>query len=214
MAASFKELLNMSATAHGHMCAGQVLGVRMGMLGLSLLGYEAPLDPQNIKKVVVIVEIDRCAADALATVTGVKLGRRSLRFMDYGIMAATFVNLPDGRAFRVGVKEDCRAKAAAAYAEIKSPQIREVEAYQVMRAADLFWVEEVAVDLRPEDLPGWKGDKAVCGQCGTVIRHRREVVRDGRTLCLVCAGKGYFKSLAQVDEFETKDPVTGGKSHV
>jgi formylmethanofuran dehydrogenase subunit E len=214
MAASFKELLNLSATAHGHLCAGQVLGVRMGMLGLSLLGYEAPLDPQSIKKVVVIVEIDRCAADALATVTGVKLGRRSLKFKDYGIMAATFVNLPNGRAVRIRVREDCRAKAAAEYSEIKSAQIREIEAYQVMSATDLFWVDDVAVDLPPEELPGWKGDKAICTRCGTEIRNRREVTRDGRILCRVCAGAGYFERLGRVDGFEALDPVMGGKVHV
>ena len=139
------------------------------------------MDAQNIKKVVVIVEIDRCAADALATVTGVKLGRRSLKFKDYGIMAATFLNLPDGRAFRVTAREDCRDKAAADYPEIRSTQHREIEAYQVMSATDLFLVEEVKVDLLPEDVPGWKGEKAVCARCGTMIRHRREIIRDGLT---------------------------------
>ena len=112
------------------MCAGQVLGVRMGMLGLSLLGFEAPLNDRDIKKVVIFVEIDRCAADALTTVTGVKLGRRSLKFKDYGLMAATFLRLTDGKAYRVEVREDCRALAEGLHPEIPDVREREQCAYR------------------------------------------------------------------------------------
>jgi formylmethanofuran dehydrogenase subunit E len=203
----FKKLLDSSARAHGHMCPGQVLGVRMGILGLALLGYESPLNDRDIKKVVVVIEIDRCAADALATTTGVKLGRRSLKFKDYGLMAATFVNLPDGIAFRVAVREDCRDKAAQDYAHIPDDSQRELTAYQEMSASELFTVEAVKVDIPPEDLPGWHGQKAYCDECGTVIRHRREVKTGNRTLCPVCAGNAYFTKLRPVPDLDRLDPV-------
>jgi formylmethanofuran dehydrogenase subunit E len=97
----FETLLEESAAAHGHLCPGQVVGVRMAMLGCRLIGLDSPKRRDQIKKLLVYVEMDRCTADAVAHVTGVKLGRRSLKFMDYGIMAATFVNLETNRSYRV-----------------------------------------------------------------------------------------------------------------
>ena len=207
MTQSFNTLLNHSVKEHGHLCPGQVLGVRMGMLGLALLGLEAPLNDRDIKKVVIYVEIDRCATDALSSTTGVRLGRRSLKFKDYGLMAATFVHLPDGRAFRVAVREDCRYKAALAAPQIADSRSREIEAYQVMPAADLFVVDKVTVDLPPEDLPGAHSDKTVCDKCGAMIRHKREVVVSGRPLCAVCAGQGYFQKISTVAQVDSLDPA-------
>ena len=50
--------------AHGHMCAGQILGLRMALYGLKLLGLEDP-DGKDRKRLVTFVEIDRCATDAI-----------------------------------------------------------------------------------------------------------------------------------------------------
>ena len=104
----FETLLKGSIEAHGHACPGQVVGVRMAMLGCRLIGLDNPKSHSQIKKLIVYVEMDRCAADALAYVTGVKLGRRSLKFMDYGIMAATFLNLETDMAYRVLSTEEAR----------------------------------------------------------------------------------------------------------
>ena len=76
----FETLLETSARAHGHLCPGQVVGVRMAMLGCRLIGIGEPR--KEIKKLIVFVEIDRCASDAISVVTGVKLGRRSLKFKE------------------------------------------------------------------------------------------------------------------------------------
>ena len=98
---NFDTLLKNAAAAHGHLCPGRVVGVRMAMLGCRLIGLDNPTRSDQIKKLIVYVEMDRCTADAVAHVTGVKLGRRSLKFVDYGIMAATFVNLDSQEAFRI-----------------------------------------------------------------------------------------------------------------
>jgi len=185
------------------MCPGQVLGVRMAILGLSLLGYEAPLNDTNIKKVIVYVEIDRCAADAIATTTGVKLGRRSLKFKDYGLMAATFVNLPDGRAFRVAVRDDCREKAVKYAPSVLDRHERETEAYQQMPLSELFTVTVVRVEIPQEDLPGVSCGKIICEQCGTEVRHKRTVEKNGRLLCRVCAGSAYFKTIKPVENLDS-----------
>ena len=105
---SFEELLTSSVESHGHLCPGQVVGVRMAMLGCRLVHLENPRHHDQIKKLIVYVEMDRCTADAVAHVTGVRLGRRSLKFMDYGIMASTFVNLESGEAYRVLSTEESR----------------------------------------------------------------------------------------------------------
>ncbi len=104
----FEELLAASVAAHGHLCAGQVVGVRMAILGCRLLGFEVPCTLPQLKQLIVFVEMDRCTADAVAQSTGVKLGRRSLKFVDYGIMAATFINLETGQAVRVISTEESR----------------------------------------------------------------------------------------------------------
>src|SRR5712671_7679270 len=39
---SLAEYLDLAAVAHGHLCAGQVLGVRLAMLGLRELGIDDP----------------------------------------------------------------------------------------------------------------------------------------------------------------------------
>jgi formylmethanofuran dehydrogenase subunit E len=89
-------LLDEAKATHGHVCAGQVLGVRMAMLGCRLVGIDDPKAPANLKKLMVYVEIDRCATDAIQSVTGCRMGKRTLKFRDYGINAATFLNLETG----------------------------------------------------------------------------------------------------------------------
>ncbi len=106
----FDSLLDESAKIHGHLCPGQVLGVRMSMLGLKKICIKEPKGKDR-KNIIVFVEMDRCATDAVQSVTGCSLGHRTMKFMDYGKMAATFLNLKTGRAVRVIAREDSREKA-------------------------------------------------------------------------------------------------------
>ncbi|MGH9566087.1 MAG: FmdE family protein, partial [Candidatus Angelobacter sp.] len=101
---SLQEYLEDAAVAHGHLCAGQVLGVRMAMLGLEKLGLDDP-QGKDRKRIVTFVEIDRCATDAVMVVTGCRLGKRALKFRDWGKMAATFIDLETGKAIRVAARE-------------------------------------------------------------------------------------------------------------
>ena len=89
---SLDDYLREAEQVHGHLCAGQVLGVRLAMLGLAKLGIEDPRGKDR-KRLVTFVEIDRCATDAIGVVTGCRLGKRALKFRDWGKMAATFVDL-------------------------------------------------------------------------------------------------------------------------
>ena len=176
---AFEVLLESSADAHGHLCPGQVVGVRMAMLGCRLIGLDEPRRHDQIKKLIVYVEMDRCTADAVAHVTGVKLGRRSLKFMDYGIMAATFVNLETGKAYRVVSTEEARSLANAYAPEIAEKHPQQLEAYKRMPDSVLFRVQEVRVKINECDLPGPTRYKVPCSNCGQVVRDQREIIKNG-----------------------------------
>lgn len=195
---AFETLLNESAQAHGHLCPGQVVGVRMAMLGCRLIGLDEPTRRDQIKKLIVYVEMDRCTADAVAHVTGVKLGRRSLKFVDYGIMAATFLNLETGRAFRIISTEDARDLAAFYAPDIAEKGPRQLAAYRRMPDSVLFRVQKVRVDLDECDLPGPTRRKVACSICGQIIRDRRETLLDNHPVCQPCSGICYFSNAREV----------------
>jgi formylmethanofuran dehydrogenase subunit E len=191
----FETLLAGSAKAHGHLCPGQVVGVRMAMLGCRLIGLDNPRNMPQIKKIIVYVEIDRCAADAIAYVTGVKLGRRSLKFIDNGIMAATFVNIESGEAVRILSTESSRDLAPEFAPDIADSSKQQLEAYKKMPDEVLFKVEPVAVDVPINDLPGPSRFKCRCEKCGQVVRDKKEIMINGKTLCRPCAYGTYYRSL-------------------
>ncbi|MFO7606281.1 MAG: FmdE family protein [Desulfurivibrionaceae bacterium] len=192
MLESFDELLEKSTAIHGHVCAGQVIGVRMAMLGLNAIGIS---DPRGIdrKKFYVLVEIDRCATDAIQTVTGCSLGKRSLKWLDYGIMAATFVNLDDGRAARITAREDSREAAHKYCPGIEDKYKRQLEAYRIMADDELFRVQPVRVRIPAEDMPGRPLKRVRCDKCGDWIQDCREIEKNGAVMCCSCAHGRYFE---------------------
>ncbi|MFH2093382.1 MAG: FmdE family protein [Pseudomonadota bacterium] len=191
----FETLLNGSAKAHGHLCPGQVVGVRMAMLGCELIGLDQPKELPQIKQLIVYIEMDRCATDAISFVTGVKLGRRSLKFVDNGIMAATFVNLETNKAFRIVSTEESRDLAALYAPGIPDKREQQLEGYKKMDLTKLFTVQEVKVDVPACDMPGPTRFKAVCARCKTVIRDKREVLKNNEILCRPCAFGTYYQTV-------------------
>ena len=191
---SFEELLEISTRIHGHICAGQVIGVRMSMLGLERIGIDDPKG-RDRKKLYVLVEIDRCATDAIQSVTGCSLGKRSLRWMDFGIMAATFVNLETGRAVRVTAREESRELSKKYCPEIGDKYRRQLEAYRIMPEDELFSIQDVRVEIPECDLPGPPKRRVQCHRCGDWVQDCREVEENGRVLCRACAGQRYYRSL-------------------
>ena len=188
------ELLQRAEQSHGHMCAGQVLGVRMAMLGCRAVGVQDPRGADR-KSLIVFVEIDRCAADAVNTVTGCRLGKRTLKFLDYGKLAATFLNVKTGEAVRIVALDSSREAANCAFPEIENKYERQLRAYKLLPEEELFKVERVRVDVPPQDQPGRPVSRVQCDECGEGINDRREVLRDGGTLCRACAGECYYTRL-------------------
>ncbi len=191
---SLDDYLREAEVAHGHLCAGQVLGVRLAMLGLEKLGIADPRgNKEDRKRLVTFVEIDRCATDAISLVTGCRLGKRALKFRDWGKMAATFVDLSTGKAIRIAAKESSKALAHTMHPEIESKNQQQMLAYRETPEDDLFTKQWVKVELPAEEFPGYKGERIVCAECGEGINFRREVLRDGHVLCRACAGEQYYE---------------------
>ena len=188
---TFEQYVEAAAAAHGHICAGQILGLRLAMHGMRLLGVEDPTG-QDRKRLVTYVEIDRCATDAIAVVTGCRLGKRALKFRDFGKVAATFCDLASGRAVRVVALESSRERARELYPEIEDRNQRQMRAYRELTDRELFAHRWVDVRVPPEDLPGFQVPRVICEACGEGINFKREVSRDGRTLCRACAGEAYY----------------------
>ena len=207
----FEELLASSAEAHGHLCPGQVVGVRMAMLGCRLIGLDDPTSHDQIKKLIVYVEMDRCTGDAVAHVTGAKLGRRSLKFVDYGIMAATFLNLETNNAYRILSTEEARDLAPVYAPEIPEKYQQQLQAYKRMEDIVLFKVQQVEVPLSEFDLPGPTRRKVSCNLCGQVVRDHREVVVKGSLLCRPCAHGAYFENAREITWPDLEK--TAGSSH-
>ena len=184
----------LAAAAHGHLCAGQILGLRMALCGVRLLGLADPAGADR-KRLVTFVEIDRCATDAIPIVTGCRMGKRALKFRDFGKVAATFCDLQQDRAVRVVARESAKQRAREMYPEIENRNQQQMRAYREMPADELFDVQWVRVRLGPEDMPGYKAVRVVCAQCGEGVSFKREVMQDGKTLCRSCAGERYYEPL-------------------
>ena len=183
------ELLEESAAFHGHLCPGQVLGVRMAMAGCRLAGID---DPKASKSLIVYVEIDRCATDAIQSVTGCKLGKRTLKHLDYGKMAATFCNLDTDTAVRIHARDSARDLALAFATPGGTKKEAQALAYRSLPDDQLFTITPVNLRPRQEDLPGHPIARVVCEQCGEGVSDRREVHVDGSVLCRGCANGAYY----------------------
>lgn len=206
-----QELVEYSSSLHGHLCAGQILGVRMAMAGCREIGIE---EPRGCKKLIVYVEIDRCATDAIQAVTGCSLGKRTLKFLDYGKMAATFINVQTEKAIRVVAKDESRSQAPAYVNGCPNQQEAEKGAYLIMPEEVLFEIQPAKIQIPSEDMPGLRGERRVCTQCGEGINFRREVETNGQIFCIPCA-QGTYLSQSGKQRLAPSHPkvllVVGGK---
>lgn len=167
---------------HGHLCHGMVMGVRMARYGCRTLEID---DPRSYRDLVVYVEIDRCASDAVGVVCGVSLGRRRLKWMDYGKLAATFVDLATGNAVRIAPRADVPHAGHE-----QDP----LTFWSDWTDEALFTCVPMTLEIPIEDLPGPPVSSVQCARCGEHVKDRREVVKDGETLCRACAGDAYYET--------------------
>ena len=184
------ELLDESAARHAHLCPRQVLGVRMGLLGGQLLGLAVP---QTGKRLLTVIETDGCAADGVSVATGCTVGHRTLRVIDFGKVAATFIDVETGEAFRVLPHPQSRLRALDYAPSARTTWQAQLDAYQVMPDEELLAVQPVRLRFSLEQLLSKPGHRVTCEACGEEIINEREVVHEGKVLCRACAGHSYYR---------------------
>lgn len=182
-------LLEKSARDHSHLCPRQILGVRLGLAGMSALGFETPPDK---KQLLIITETDGCFADGLSAATNCTMGHRTLRVEDYGKVAATFVDTKSGFAVRVAPALDIRKKAYRYAIDEPRHYFAQMQAYQVMPDDEMFTITEVQLATSIESIVSRPGVRVNCDVCGEEIMNEREAKQKGLTLCIACAHGGYY----------------------
>lgn len=190
-------LLGLSAEGHERLCPRQVLGVRMGLLAGKVLGIKVP---QKDKRLFTLSEIDGCGAGGISIATGCTVFRRTMRIMDYGKMAATFVDTQTGRAIRIVPHPTCRERAIEVSPEFKKRWDCQLHGYQRMPDEELLVAQPVELTISLEKIISKPGLIAICEKCGEEITNGREVIQNGLTLCKTCAGESYYT-------IDTKSPV-------
>ena len=179
----FEFFLKKVGDYHGHICGGIALGTKMTLAALKAL--ELTPGTRN-KNLIVYVEIDRCMTDAVQVITGCSLGHRSLKHIDYGKFAATFINTESGKALRATIKENFDSSGPV------EEMCRRVES---IPDSDMVILQEVEVDIPADDLPGSPRHKVYCAVCGERVMDGREVNRENAALCRACAGNRYYTRL-------------------
>ena len=189
MSRTLSDLLKQSSARHSHLCPRQVLGVRMGLAGLAILGLEVPVKKGDA---LVIIETDGCFADGIEVSTGTNIGHRNLRVADFGKIAATFVNVQTGQVIRLSPAQNVREHAESYAPEIKSRYYAQLHGYQRMPDNELFIFREVVLKPPLKAILSKPGFRMECEHCGEEIINERQVIVNGRALCQACANLGYY----------------------
>jgi formylmethanofuran dehydrogenase subunit E len=187
---NLQSLLNETASHHGgHLCPRQVLGVRMGLYAAELLGLNLP---QSDKRLFTWVETDGCFTDGIAVATGCWWGRRTIRLMDYGKTAATFVDTEIERAIRISPAQAARTQSAIYAPNAPDHWHAQLAAYQIMPNEELLDAQEVALTISMRAILSVPGRRVVCEQCGEDIINERFIQQGEKYLCYPCANGAYY----------------------
>ena len=185
-------LLRQSASMHRHLCPRQVLGVRMGILAGKMLGLDIP---QERKRLFVFMETDGCAADGVSVSTGCWIGRRTMRIVDFGKVAATFVDTDTDVAYRIHPHSESRIRAKDYLPVSKSRWHAQREAYQHMHDEELLVAKPVELQIDIKAIISRPGLRVCCEICREEIINQREWIHEGTVLCRGCAGEAYYEPL-------------------
>lgn len=186
-----EEQLAYSSSTHRRLCPRQVLGVRMARFACIYLGIDPALQRRRI---FVYMENGNCLADGVISVTYASPTNQYMQLLPYGKMAATFVDLENGRAVRVSEHPNSRQAGVDFIPQVASPWHAQVQAYQVMPDELLLRWQDVEIQT---PLPTFSGKyKVICEQCGDYVHEHQDVQVNGQTLCKVCADGAYYKVLS------------------
>lgn len=191
---NIEPLLEKSMQDHDHLCPRQILGVRIGLAGLNVLGFD---EPPTGKQLLVISETDGCFVDGVIAATGCTVGHRTLRVEDYGKVAATFVDIKTGHAIRVAPRLDVRERACSFAQEESRHYFAQMQAYRTMPDEEMLAIQEVILNTPVEQVVSRPGLRVNCDICGEEIMNEREVHQNGLALCYTCAHRGYYQPVRE-----------------
>lgn len=183
-------LLEKSMQDHDHLCPRQILGARIGMAGMKILGFD---EPPKKKELLTITETDGCFIDGVIAATGCTIGHRTLRVEDYGKVAATFVDTKTGRAVRITPRLDVRERACRFLPDEPRHYFAQMQAYRVMPDIEMLTIQEVVLTTPVSEIVSRPGMCVHCDVCGEEIMNEREILRGGTTWCRTCATGGYYE---------------------
>ncbi len=196
------EILRQSASHHARLCPRQVLGARMSLYAGDLLGLDLP---RRDKRLLVIAETDGCFVDGLIAATGCHVGGRTLRLLDFGKVAATFVNVLTDDAIRLSPRREIRSFALDHAPAARNRWEAMLTGYQALTLESLFHVQPVCLNTPVAEIISNPGRKAECAICGEEIFNGREVNQNGLAVCRPCAGEGYFEGMEIEDSLREKN---------
>lgn len=197
---NIQHLLELSSRNHSHLCPRQILGVRIGLAGITSLGFN---NPPAKKQLLAISETDGCFVDGVIAATGCTVGHRTLRVEDYGKVAATFVDTTTGQAVRIAPRLNVRELACSFVQDESGHYLAQMKAYQIMSDEEMLTIQQVVLNIPIDKIVSRPGVRVRCDVCGEEIMNEREVRQNGLTLCRSCAHDGYYQ-LTQVDVFRTQ----------
>jgi formylmethanofuran dehydrogenase subunit E len=191
---------NEAVAFHGHACPGLALGYRAAEYAMDALRAGRSDD----EELVCIVENDACGVDAIQVVAGCSVGKGNLILHDLGKHAYTFIDRKYNRAIRLvqrpepvvqridpvasALREKVMGGAAtpAEQKEFHERQAGVIDKILKMPVEELFVIKEVKPEI-PERAKIFKSVQ--CTSCGEMVAEHRARVRDGKFVCMPCAGE-------------------------
>ena len=181
---------------HHHLCPRQVLGARIALFAGEYLDLKLP---RADKRLFVFVETDGCALDGIALTTGTNVGKRSMRVMDYGKVAATFVDTQTNTAVRIAPNAGIRKIARNLAPDMPNRWSAQLEGYQIMPTRVLLTTQPVDLTLDIKKLISSPRVRVTCDKCSEEILNQRQVEHAGTVLCAACALDAYYVPISHTE---------------
>jgi formylmethanofuran dehydrogenase subunit E len=133
-----------------------------------------------------------CTVDGVVAATGCTVGRRTMRIVDFGKVAATFVDTLTGEAIRIRPHPQARERARAWAPPAVDGWHAMLDGYRELPDCELLEARPETLTISMCDLIGRPGLRVQCAECGEEIMNGREVRADDLCLCRSCAGQQYI----------------------
>ena len=195
------ELYKVGLALHGHKCPAMPLGLRAGLAAMEALDVQHAPDGQ----LTALVEIDRnhcstCFADGVQVVTGCTFGKGNIRSLGYGKFAVTLIDNKTGRRVRVVATPEAIRRsqesefityrkngvpASRIAEELVEPLIDRV----LNEKAEVLFNIGAVKEVKLAPMPPHDFNTFLCAECGEVTVERYARVKNGRIVCMPCAGQ-------------------------